>query len=76
MFGKRKLELLAHTARIKNLKKSFAPVNSMIGSATAIISAAEPGGGDETTIYHYICKRCKKRMQSIQPYLGSDSDGR
>lgn len=28
------------------------------------------------TIYHYICKRCKKRMQSIQPYLGSDSDGR
>ena len=76
MFGKRKLELLAHTARIKELEEILCPCEQHDWISNGYHFSGGTGRGDETTIYHYICKRCKKRMQSIQPYLGSDSDGR
>ena len=76
MFGKRKLELLAHTARIKELEEILCPCEQHDWISNRYHFSGGTGRGDETTIYHYICKRCKKRMQSIQPYLVSDSDGR
>lgn len=76
MFGKRKRELLTQAARIRELEEILCPCEQHDWVSTGYHFDGGTGCGDSTTFYHYICKRCKKRMQSIQPYLGRGSDGR
>ena len=76
MFGKRKLELLAHTARSNELEEILCPCDQHDWISNGYHFSGGTGRGDETTIYHYICSRCKTRMQSNLTNLGSDSDGR
>lgn len=74
MISKRKMELLAKAARIRELEEILCPCEQHDWVSTGYHFDGGTGRGDHTTFYHYICKRCKKRMQSIQPYLDWNSD--
>lgn len=70
MFGKRKLELLAHTARIKELEEILCPCEQHDWISNGYHFSGGTGRGDETTIYHYICKRCKSGCKVFNRTLG------
>lgn len=69
-----KKKLYNATARIKELEDIICPCEQHAWVSYGYHYDGGSGRGDQTTIYHYICKRCKKRIQSIQPYLETKNE--
>lgn len=65
MFGKRQKEKIALQAiRIAELEEILCPCEQHDFVKTDFHFEGGSGRGDELTIYHYVCKRCKKKVQS------------
>ena len=76
MFGKKKKEFLTQAARIRELEEILCPCEQHDWVSTGYHFDDGTGYGDSTTFYHYICKRCKKRMQMETLSRVMISDGR
>lgn len=66
---KRKLRatVLRQEARIRELEEILCPCEEHEWVQTGFHFEGGSGAGDELTVYHKVCKRCKKRIQSIYP---------
>lgn len=69
MVFKRKLRgaIIRQEARIAELEEILCPCGEHEWVPTGFHFEGGTGRGDELTYYHKICKRCKKRIQSIIP---------
>lgn len=59
--------VLKQEARIRELEEILCPCEAHEWVQVGFHLEGGTGRGDELTIYHKICKRCKKRIQSIHP---------
>lgn len=68
VFKKRLREkVLVQEARIKELEEILCPCEAHEWVNIGFHFVGGTGRGDELTVYHKVCKRCKKRIQSITP---------
>lgn len=66
---KRKLreKAIRQEARIRELEEILCPCERHFWLRTGVHYESPSGNGmDLTTVYHYSCKRCKKRIQTIE----------
>lgn len=64
MFGKkRKKDIQEKEERIAQLEEILCPNGHYFVKVDSHLEGGS-GRGDEITIYHYVCKRCKKEVQS------------
>lgn len=62
-------EIVRLTYRVAELEERLCPCESHDWKCVDFHFVGGSGRGDETTVYHYKCKRCGKLMHSIQPHL-------
>lgn len=76
MFTKRKLkaEVVRLTYRVAELEERLCPCESHDWKRVGVSFEGGTGVGDETTFYHYKCRRCGKQLISIQPLLERSVD--
>lgn len=60
-------KVIVQEARIRELEEILCPCEDHEWVNAGYHFVGGTGRGDETTVYHKVCKRCKKRIHSITP---------
>ena len=62
-------KVLGYQYRIRELEEILCPAESHRWKQAGFYFVGGTGMGDETTMYRYVCRKCKKRMETIQPLM-------
>ena len=67
--SKRRLEMdnIVLKVRVQTLENIICPANQHDWIKTSFSLEGGTGHGDETTVYHYQCKRCLKTITTTTP---------
>lgn len=64
MLGKKNKTIVSQSNRIAELEEIICPCEQHDFILTNYYFSGGSGLGDETTIYTYICKRCRKKIKT------------
>lgn len=64
MFGKKNKIIASQSNRIAELEEILCPCEQHDFITTGYYFCGGSGLGDELTMYTYICKRCKKKIET------------
>lgn len=62
-------KVLGYQYRIRELEEILCPAESHSWKQAGFYFASSTGMGDETTMYRYVCRKCKKRMETMHPIM-------
>lgn len=72
MFGRKSKIIQEQSSRIRELEELLCPYESHQWVYQGYHFEGGSGNGDETSINHYICKRCRKRLQTWRNILNAE----